>query len=107
METVLRLLSVTSHSPSCRLLPEIAPIFRCVNRATSSEITRVVSTVGEVLELVLLFEKSSVCTVASLVLRDASTMVGSFPGRAGGFGSSPSGEGTKGNALAGRVLFKI
>lgn len=54
--------------------------------------------VGEVLELVLL-EKSSVCTVASLVLR------GGGGGGIGGF--FPSGDGTRGNALDGSVLLRM
>lgn len=80
---------------------------RRASLAASSEMIGAVSTVGEVLELVLLDEKSSVWTVASLVFLDLSKMVGSFLGSAGGFGFGPSRTGNRGSAVDGRVLFKI
>jgi hypothetical protein len=65
----------------------------------------VASALREGLEWVLP-EKSSVWTVASLVFREARMMVGSFPGMAADLGFS-SGEGARGSAVAGRVVFKI
>jgi len=97
-----------SESPSFGTLPD--PLLAFLSRDSleaSSETIAAFSALGDVLELVLL-EKSSVWTVASLVFREARIMVGSFPGIAGVLGfSSSSGEGARGSAVAGRVVFKI
>lgn len=72
----------------------------------SSVIGGAFSMLGEVLELVLVMQRFSVCTVASLVFLDGFDTVGSFP-CGGGICLCPSGDGKRGRAVEGSVLFRI